>query len=236
MLRVLHQYPAVHARRVVAFQDTKKQGASADYLNLQQCVCQGSMFSKSAFSVGRAVDTDQGSCGSGIEGIVVTGASDIFTRVVENPVQAVLPLGFMNEEKGSDGFRPLSPDINPDTVFWPDLEDYYSTENVPGYPLAAIKPIFMIADRNLKGMNGQATDVQIQWLEVPDSVSLTEILDAKLFGAQQISPCPSEGSAFTPIAAAGMKCVMESIYGQQNCSDPGAKKMLVGCLIVCSGR
>ena len=239
---MVHQCPAVHARRVVAFQDTKKQGATAIDNELKACLCQGSMFSNSAFGVGRADDTVEGSCGAGSEGIVVTGVSDIFTRVVENPVQSFIPVGFVNREKSS--YRPLSGQDFFMSVQGVRDEDYYYTANNVAYSselgrdvsppqdLAGFTAYFKVSDRNFQGMNGQATDVQIQWVEVPDSVSLLEVLDAKLYGGQQISKCPPGGSVLTPVAAASVECLI----GNNKCSDPDVKKMLVGRLVVCKVR
>ena len=56
------------------------------------------MLSKSAFSVGRAMDTSQTSCGAGSEGIIVTGVSEVFSAKVENPVQYFLPFATVNKE------------------------------------------------------------------------------------------------------------------------------------------
>ena len=233
----------MHARRVVAFQDTNKKGGTAYGAALRDCVCQGSMFSKSAFSVGRAVDTVQSSCGASSAGILVTGASDIFTRVVENPVQMFVPFGFYNDETGA--FRALHESAFDMPVQEVNPEDYFGTANDVSHSsewdrsisepqhLAMFNAYFIVFDRDVNPMNGQASDVQIQWIEVPESVSLLEVNDAKDYGGQQVSACPREGggSVLPPITAALAECAL----GNTKCSDPGTKKTLVGPLVVCTG-
>ena len=179
------------------------------------------MFSPSAFSVGRALDTAH-KCGQGSEGIVVTGVSDMFTSEVENPVQFFVPKFFYNVE--TESFR----ETPKDQSYWPvqqvQPEDYYGEKLKPppsnGFAvpqdLAELMVLFQVLDRNRKPMNGQATNVNIQWIEVPESVSFLDVVVAKNYGGEQISVCPKGGNSLSGVAAATVKCLL---HEEGDCTD-----------------
>ena len=197
------------------------------------------MFSKSASSVGRALDTLQTSCGKGSEGVVVTAVSEIFTAKVENPVQYFIPFATLNQD--TDKLR----EIPSNQWQWPvqkiQPEDYFDEKNeVTTYhdpktgkdmtiavpqQLASFIALFQVLDRNSKPMNGEATNVQIQWIEIPESVSLLEVVQAVGHGGQQLSDCPSGGSVLSGIAAASLECVTG---GKMDCDAPDVTKFMVG--------
>ena len=237
--------PRVHARRLVAFTDTSKRSLDMDDEQLRDCVCQGSMFSQSAFSVGRTLDTAQTTCGEGTGGIIVTAVSDMFTSRVANPVNFFIPVGTSNRETGeyTDYAAPIKiAETMENPIFKIPADAYYSTKNIiktdpttnelvsqPQHR-AEFQVYFMVLDKNGQPMNDEAKDVKIQWVEVPQSVSLLDIVDAKyVTGGQQVSDCPSGGSVFPNITAAGAKCFFEN----QKCDEPTAEKITVGRVYAC---
>ena len=200
-------------RRVVAFQDTNKQGTALG-AQLRDCVCQGSVFSKSAFSVGRAVDSTDSTCGGKSTGIRVTGASEMFTAAVVNPIRDFFPVGFMK----NSSLRTIQIGAPVEVV---QDQDYFEQP----HSLSAFHAYFMVIGQDGKPMNGEATNVQIQWIEVSDSVSAIDFINAK-FGGQQISKCPHGRSVLPKHVAARVECGMDN-----NCDKPQAKTTLVGQLV-----
>lgn len=189
------------------------------------------MFSRSAFSVGRALDTTQ-KCGEGGEGIVVMGVSDMFTSEVENPVQFFIPKFYWNDE--SETLR----EVSMDELHWPVQEVHpedYNGEQVQPPPdssegfavpqdLASLHAFFQVLDRNGEPMNGEATDVAIQWIQVPESVSFFDTLVAKHYGGEQLSHCPEGGSVLSGVAKATIECLLQE---EMSCDDIDAVKTVV---------
>ena len=201
------------------------------------------MLSKSAFSVGRALDTLNSVCGAGSEGITVTGVSEVFSAKVENPVQYFRLFAAFNKETNKTR---LITNQSPVQKIQP--EDYFDEKNeitiqhdpktgkdVPvalPQQLASFFTLFGVYDGNGIPMNDKAKNVTIQWIEIPQSVSSIEASDAMLFGGQQLSKCPMGGNVLSKIAAASLDCVIES----DSCDNPYVQKYMVSrsCWAVCS--
>ena len=185
---------------------------------IRDCVCQGTTFSQSAFSVGRALDTTHTTCGEGSQGITVTGVSDMFTSSVVNPVQYFVPYVAVNDDTG--GARIFAQNDYYKPVLKLQEEDYAHKDP---HHRAVLHLYFGVVDSNIAGLNGQAKDVKVQWIELPDSVPILEDINARYVGGLQMSECPEGGSVFPDIVREGIKCFQNS-----NCDDPTVTKQTVG--------
>ena len=203
-------------RRIVAYKDTRETAVQMSLANRRDCVCQGSMFSPSAFSVGRARDTSLGRCGEAGGGITVTAVSDMFTVEVFNPVRRFVLDGAIN--KVTQAWQQITDHDSP--VQQIQSKSYYQHPN--GLSPGIFTAVFKVSGWDSKPINGKATNVKIQWIEIPASVPTIDAIDAQYFGGQQVSACPKGGNVLPTVAAAAVQCVLGG--NASNCDDPAARK------------
>ena len=155
----------------------------------------------------------------------MTAVSDMFTMEVVNPVQRFVPGATYNPYTGV--LRSITDYHLPNSglpVLKIQDDDYYPHPS--GATLGFFNAFFTVLDSDSKPINGKATNVRIQWIEVPDSVSLLDVLDAQYVGGRQASRCPEGGNVLPATAAKIVDCGLSQI-SPSDCSDPKARIFLV---------